>query len=458
MKKLLAAIVILLLAGGGGYYYFYTQKAQAPKYKTAPAAIRDIRSTVTASGTASAVKTILVGTQVSGTIKELFVDFNSAVKKGQVLAQLDAAIFESQVEQAQANILYQKANLEKAETSLAEARRNLERNRQLFAGNFIAKNDLDLAETNHRAALAQVKAVQAQIDQGRGALKQAEINLKNTRILSPVDGIVISRNVDVGQTVASSFQTPTLFNIAQDLTNMQISASIDEADIGRVKEGMPVEFTVDAYPDLVFKGQVSQIRNAPVTVQSVVTYEVIVRVANPDLLLKPGMTANVSVVVEHKRGILSVPNAALRFRPPEKVLAALDKKGGKGEDRGTEERKGPPVGAGAAGEAAVAVETGRPGGERKGPPDGSVRPEGERRGPPEGRRGGPGSRGAGVWILEDNKPKRLRVTTGISDGNFTEIVSGEIAAAVEVIVEVVGDPAAKKRPERPLSTGPGFGR
>lgn len=452
MKKIIISVLILAVLAGGGYFYFYRGKEEAPKFKLDKVAFRDIRTAVTATGTANAVKTVLVGTQTSGTINELFVDFNTEVKRGQILATLDSSSLEAQMEQARANILYAQANQEKAEAALQDAKRTAERNRILYEKNFIARNDLEVAETNLLAAQAQVKAVKAQVEQAKAALKQAEVNLRYTKILSPVNGVVISRNVDVGQTVAASFQTPTLFTIAEDLTQMQINASIVEADVGGIIEGQPVEFTVDAYPDMSFKGKVFQIRNAPVTVQNVVTYDVIIRVANPGLRLKPGMTANVSIIVATRDNVLSVPNATLRFRYAEKG-ATEEKKGPPGERRG-----GPPEGRGAA------VEGQGPAGEQKVPPaDGAVQtgerrgPPGERKGPPGERRGGPPpDRGQGVWVLESGKPKRVKIVTGITDGSHTEVVSGDLQEGQEVIVETIGGTDKKKQESSPLGAGPRF--
>ncbi|MCG6536602.1 MAG: efflux RND transporter periplasmic adaptor subunit, partial [Syntrophales bacterium LBB04] len=278
-KVVLTGVLIVILIGGA--FLVLGTRDKVPGFKTDKIVKGDIRTTVTATGTVNAVTTVLVGTQVSGTIKELYVDYNSPVRKGQLLARIDPAAFEAQVEQARANVLAAKANVEKAEASALDTKRALERNRELFARNVIAKSDLDTAETGYSSALAAVSAAKAQVEQARAALKIAELNLRNTQILSPVSGTVISRSIDVGQTVAASFQTPTLFSIAQDLTKMQISSSVDGADIGRVRAGQAVEFTMDAYPDQVFEGRVSEVRSAPVTVQNVVTYDVIVRVDNP---------------------------------------------------------------------------------------------------------------------------------------------------------------------------------
>jgi HlyD family secretion protein len=284
-------------------------------YETAVIERRDIASYVTAIGTVSAVTTVEVGTQVSGTIKEIYVDYNSAVKKGQMIALIDPTTFEAQVEQAKANLMQAKAALQKAKATLEDAQRNLNRQKMLWDRDLIARSDLDSAQTNYDLAVAGVSEAEANVYQAQAALKRAETDLGYTRIYSPVDGIVVSRDVDAGQTVAASFQTPTLFTIAQDLTKMQIETNVDEADIGEVKEGLSVTFTVDAYPDTVFSGIIKQVRIASSVVENVVTYPVIIDVANPDLMLKPGMTANVTIITDKKEDVLAVPSAALRYRP-----------------------------------------------------------------------------------------------------------------------------------------------
>ena len=326
MKKIIIAFVILILILTG-VLYFFKKNDKAPQYITQTAERGDIRATVSATGTVNAVTTVLVGTQVSGTIKQLYVDYNSTVKKGQLLAQIDPASFEAQVAQASANLLLARANLEKSKVAIRDTLTTFERNKILFAKNFISKSDLDTSETNYLSALSQAKASEAQVEQARAALNLSNTNLRYTKILSPVNGTVISRSIDVGQTVAASFQTPTLFTIAQDLTKMQIETSVDEADIGSIKTNQPVTFTVDAYPDQTFEGNVSVIRNAPTTVQNVVTYTVIVQVDNPDLKLKPGMTANVSIIIDDKKGILRIPNAALRVKISDKEFTAKAPKG-----------------------------------------------------------------------------------------------------------------------------------
>lgn len=388
MKKILVASVILILILIA-LFIFLSRREPAPQYITQTADRGDIRATVSATGTVNAVTTVLVGTQVSGTIKALFVDYNSTVRQGQLLAQIDPASFEAQVAQAAANLSLARANLEKSKVALRDTVSTFERNKILFGKDFISRYDLDTSETAYLSALAQIKASEAQVEQTRAALNLAQTNLRYTRIISPVNGTVISRSIDVGQTVAASFQTPTLFTIAQDLTKMQIVANIDEADIGRLRVGQPVTFTVDAYPDLTFRGNVSEIRNSPITVQNVVTYDVIVKVDNADLKLKPGMTANVSIVIDDKKGILRVPNAALRVKIQDKTSSA------------------------------------------------------------------PAPKGPGVWVLENNKPKRIPLSVGISDNRFTEVVSGKISEGAAIIVEVKsnGQKNAATQTQRP---GPRF--
>lgn len=301
----MVAILIFVVFRGTG----------ASLFKTVQVTRGDIRSICIATGTVNPITTVLVGTQVSGRVKELYADFNSPVKKGQLIALIDPAPFELQLEQARANLLSARAGLDKARATLREARRNLERKRRLFKNRVIGASEIDAEETNRAVAQAQAGLAEAQVAQAEAAYRLAETNLQYTKIVSPVDGIVISRNVDIGQTVAATFQTPTLFSIAQDLGKMQINTNVDEADIGGIRQGQRAEFVVDAYPDLLFTGTVTQVRNAPVVVQNVVTYDVIITVENPDLKLKPGMTANVSIITDTKTGVLRLPNAALRFRP-----------------------------------------------------------------------------------------------------------------------------------------------
>ena len=368
MRKAVICIIILVAIGIAAYFIFNKNGGKSD-YKTEKVEKGDVQDTVTATGTVNAVVNVQVGTQVSGTINRLFADYNSLVKKGQILAQIDPANFEAQVAQAKANLLNAQAGFKKAQAVLVDSQRTLERNKVLLKKDFVAQSDVDTAQMNADSAAAQADASKAQIEQMKAALRIAETNLGYTKILSPVDGTVISRSVDVGQTVAASFQTPTLFTIAQNLKEMQIETNVDEADIGKIKNSQAVEFTVDAYPELTFKGVVSEIRNSPTTVSNVVTYAVIVKVDNPEFKLKPGMTANVTIIIDEKKGVLKVPDSALRFKPDQ----------------------------------------------------GSKKPAGK---------GGPA-----VWVMENARMKRIPVKTGISDGSYTEVVSGSLREGDEVITE-----------------------
>lgn len=304
---LVAGAAYYILAGGGG--------ARSDPYRTAPVERGTLVETVLTTGSLNAVTTVQVGSQVSGTVQRIFADFNSRVTRGEVIAQIDPRLFEAAVLQARGSLENARAALERADVLVVDAERTWRRNRELVEDGFVAQADVDAARTAYETALAQRKSARAQVRQAEGALSSAETNLRYTTIHSPVDGIVISRNVDAGQTVASSFQTPTLFTIAQDLTRMQIDTNVDEADIGKVQAGQEATFTVDAYPEKTFPGSVVQVRNSPVVTQNVVTYNVVVRVDNGELLLKPGMTANVSIRVRELSDVLKIPNAALRFQP-----------------------------------------------------------------------------------------------------------------------------------------------
>ena len=279
--------------------------------------------TVGSTGTVQAVTTVQVGSQVSGNIASLGADFNSIVKKGQIIARLDPSLFQAQVDQARATTNRLEADVDRARVQVDDTRRKLARAQELFAKQLLAATDLETAEANAKQAEASLTSAQAEVVQARAALNQTEVNLSHTIIRAPIDGIVISRNVDVGQTVAASMQAPVLFVIAQDLTRMQVSARVDEADIGRVASGQAVTFRVDAYPTRVFTGTVSQVRLEPKTEQNVVSYTTIIDVSNDQLLLKPGMTASVAIELASAHGVLTVPSTALRFRPTPDIFAAL---------------------------------------------------------------------------------------------------------------------------------------
>jgi HlyD family secretion protein len=454
-RRILWLIVIGLIAAGvsGGYLYNRNAGSRSP-YRTAPVTRGPLTAAISATGTLNAVITVQVGSQVSGNIKELHADFNSQVTKGQIIARIDPEVFQAQVNQAaaqrnaaQAAVLNQQAAVEKSRADLANVRaalasahaqtvkaqvavvdgkRNLGRQRELHGRDLIAQSDLDAAqvqtdsagaqydatvaqeraqeaavtsaEAQLRVTQAQLENARAQVAQYQAALRQAEINLEHTVIEAPVDGVVVSRTVDVGQTVAASLQAPTLFTIAQDLTKMQVDTNVAEADVGRVQVGHAATFTVDAFPGRTFRGEVVQIRKAAQVLQNVVTYDVVVSAANPDLILLPTMTANVRIITEQRESVLQLPNAALRFRPP-----------------GSEAEPGQRApGAGAR----PAPGSGGPGG------------------PPSGGRAGTRGR---AWALDtDGKPKQIALQLGISDGSSTEIVGGDLAEQQHVIVGLGG--------------------
>lgn len=312
MNKSMKIIILIAVLGGIASWYFKAAPQNA-YYVTQKLAKGDITEKVTASGNIKPISTINIGTQVSGTISEIYVDYNSKVKKDQILAQIDPALFEATVNQRKAALDVSKAEVQVEENGLVYAKKNLDRIKKLNASRYSADKDLDLAEKDYNNALAQLALKKAQVEQAQAALDSAETELRYTRIVSPVDGIVVSKEVEVGQTVAASFQTPTLFNVAEDLTKMQIEASVVEADIAKVKDGQTVEFSVDSFPDEIFYGKVTQVRNEAITTSNVVTYEVIIEVDNRDLKLKPGMTANVEIITARNKGVLLAPNKALRF-------------------------------------------------------------------------------------------------------------------------------------------------
>lgn len=398
-RKLLVRIakwVALAAVLGGGVIAWlkYSAAERKPKihYETAGIDRGQIAAKVTASGTVSALVTVLVGSQVSGRIDSLRVDYNSPVKKGQVIASLEPSLFKAAVAQARANYASAQAALEKAKAQAVDADRQYKRAETLVGQKLIAQADYETAQANAAVAKAQVSASEADVEQARAALNQAEVNLRYTTILSPIDGVVISRSVDVGQTVAASLQAPTLFTIAQDLTKMQVDTSVAEGDVGKIRSGMKVSFVVDAYPTERFEGTVRQVRDAPTTVQNVVTYDGVIDVDNSRRLLKPGMTANVTFVYAEKDSVLRIPNSALRFKPDTALL----------------EQMGP---------------------RSKGPPA-NLKP-----------------RERFVWILKNGQPERETIGIGISDGTVTEVTSGDVREGDRAVTEVLGAaPAATVRP------------
>lgn len=298
--------VVIIAAVVGSYFYFRHGRTEVLEFNTVVVTRGDLTSTVTATGTLNPVVNVTVGSQVSGRISKLYVDFNSPVKQGETLAEIDPSTYQAAVEQAGADLANAKANLELQQVQY-------DRSSELFTNKLISGSDYDIAHATLQQAEAVVKIKQA-------SLSNSQVNLNYCKIVSPVDGVVISRAVELGQTVASSFNTPTIFQIANDLTKMQIDAAVAEADVGGIIEGQTVDFTVDAYPMRTFHGQVTQVRNSPTTLNNVVTYDAVIGVTNADYKLKPGMTANVSIIVAERDNALKLPNAALRFRPPESAV------------------------------------------------------------------------------------------------------------------------------------------
>ena len=318
-------LAILILGGAITAYGYYSVRTVefVPDVNTVAVTEGDIVDTVGATGALEAVTTVQVGSQVSGIIQELYVDFNSIVREGDVIMRLDPSLFETQLEQARANLLRSEAEVERLSVAVDDAATQLRRSRELAADELISETELEAAEVALRSAEAQIKSAQAQVRQSQASLSMNEVNLEHTVIRAPIDGIVTSRLVDVGQTVAASFQAPELFVIAADLTKMRVIANIDESDVGRIRPDQRVTFTVDAFPAEEFEGTVSQIRLEPIVTQNVVTYATVIDAPNPELKLKPGMTATVTVEVARRENVTRIPNSALRFRPTPAMFAAL---------------------------------------------------------------------------------------------------------------------------------------
>ena len=401
MKKILIGTVLAAVVAFAGYMDVKKENGGAA-YRTAKVEKGEIVDAITATGNINAVTTVSVGSQVSGTIQQIFVDFNSRVRKGQVIALIDPRLLDASVTQARASVDSAKAALERAQVGVIDTDRTNRRNRELVKDGFVAQADVDASQTAWEQALAQKRSAEAALQQAEGALRVAETNREYATIRSPVDGIVISRNVDVGQTVAASFQTPTLFSIAQELTKMQVDTNVDESGIGRAVIGENVTFTVDAWPEKTFTGTVTQVRNSPIVTQNVVTYNVVVRVDNRDLLLKPGMTANVSIEVKKFEDVLKIPNAALRYRPTVKGS------GDEGAGKRTENGKGKEAG------------------------------------------------GQRVYLLgKDGKASPVRIKTGVSNGTFTLLEEGNLK---EGDVLVTGESQGQKAAGNASPPGMGLGR
>ena len=311
----LLGVLLVIVLSAGGTAWWNSRGTTTVRYATMPVTRGTIARTVTATGTVNPVLTIIVGSYVSGVIQALYCDYNTQVKQGQICARIDPRPYQTIVDQDKANLGTAKAQLDKDRANLAYAKLTYERNVALQHSDFVSQETLDIAKNDYDQARAQIEVDQATIDQRQAELQAAEVNLSYTDIVSPVNGTVVSRNVTMGQTVAASFQTPTLFLIATDLTKMEVDGNISESDIGGVKEGNPSTFTVEAFSNHPFSGVVTQVRQSPQTVQNVVTYDVVVSVANPDLLLKPGMTATTKIVTAQRDNVIRVPDQALRYMP-----------------------------------------------------------------------------------------------------------------------------------------------
>jgi len=496
-KHLIAiGIVILVLAGGFLLYRLIGQGGSKQKFRLVKVERGEVDLVVTATGTINPVINVLVGSQVSGTIKALYADYNSQVKEGQVIAQIDPAIFQAQVDQAKANLLNTRANLlnaqanlVKAEVAVVDAKRNLDRNKPLLERQVIAQATLDTVQVNYDTAVAQIEVAKAQVDsskaqveQAKAALELAETNLRYATIRSPVNGTVVSRNVDVGQTVAASLQAPTIFTIAKDLTKMQVDTNVSEADVGRITMGQDATFTVDAYPGRIFRGKVSEIRIAPIIVQNVVTYDVVILVDNKDLKLKPGMTANVSVMIAHRERVLKIPNAALRFQPQFAKQGGLPGKGSQGSasagrlliERLTDELSLTPD---QQSKLAMVLRSSKQEfqeiSQKMKPEEARSRIRSLIRQKISGiltdeqkqkvkllsdssqtEQAKPGT----VWILSpEGKPTPVSIVLGITDGTFSEVMSGDLREGAEVIVEETSGKkgTAQSSASQPLMKAPG---
>ena len=412
MRRVMLIMSVLAVGLAIGGYVFFNGERKAPvRYRSAEVERGSVISLVTATGMINPVVSVQVGTQVSGMIKSLHADFNSVVKAGDIVATIDPEPFRARRDQAVGNLEMSKANIARAKIDLAQRKRELDRVKSLVAQEFVSQSDVDVATSNFQSAEAQVNVAGAQVKQTEAALNAVELDLKYTVIRSPVNGIVVARNVEVGQTIAASFATPNLFLIALDLTKMQVDTNVSESDIGGITEGKEATFTVDAYPGHQFAGTIRQVRLAPINVQNVVTYNVVVNVDNQDLRLKPGMTANVSIVVAQRDAVLKVPNAALRFTPPTSGQVDRAKLGSKPtKEKGAE----PLAGAGRGTQA----------------PSRTVWKQGS------------------TGELEP-----IHVQMGISDGVVTEILSEELAEGTLVVVGIDRPKGERGGSDLP----PGFG-
>ena len=429
MKRWIPRLIVLALVAGAAVFLVlkkpWAKTATPITYQTVVVGKGKIAAQVTANGTLSARSTTTVGAQVSGRIVELHADYNDKVKKGQILAKLDDQVLKAQITSSAASLALANANVSKAVVALDDANRQNARQKTLQAQQLVAGATVEAAQVAVDTAKASLTASRASVAQAAAAVAQAKTNLSYATIYSPVDGVVLSRSVELGQTVASSMSAPELFKIAEDLAVMQIDTAVSEADVGSLKDGMDATFSVDAFPGKTFKGKVRQVRNAPTTTSGVVTYDAVIDVDNPDLALRPGMTANVTFVLAEVADAVKIPNSALRFKPTRDQMMAIRAQngGGSGSGRGSGRR-------------------GSGGGDGSGMP----RAQGTGGAPPWEQGGGMrmdlGDKKA-VWKLVDNRPKMVAIKPGVSDGSATEMVEGELKPGDMLITEILGAPKAQ---------------
>jgi HlyD family secretion protein len=431
-KKVIVGAVILVVLFGAilGYTLIKKGKTAQVKYRTETLAKGDVEALVTTSGSLNPVDVVDVGSQVSGKIAKLYADFNSKVKKGQLLAELDLELLQAKVDQAESSYKSSVASLDQAKLALDNGQKKFGRSKELFAKNQISIEEMETAESNYLNAKANVVSAESRLSQSESSLKSSKVDLSYAIIRAPIDGIVISRNVNLGQTVAASYQAPLLFKLASDLTKMQLQCDIDETDIGKVKEGQKVRFTVSAYQSETFNGTVRQVRYSPQTVQNVVTYATIVDAENPDLKLMPGMTATVSIIIGEARGVLKVANSALRFTPPlpqeevQKLLADAGIGGGQRGQQGQRSEAAPSQ-PGQRGQGESQRQGSGQGGEMT--PERLAQIQQAMRNRP--RQGGT------VWVLDElGKLKPFPVRTGITDNTYSEITRSELKEGLKIII------------------------
>jgi HlyD family secretion protein len=451
-KKPILIIAATIVVAGVlfGLTVFKGRKNGAVKYRTETMAKGDLEALVVTSGALNPVRLVEVGSQVSGRIDKLYVDFNSQVKAGQVLAELDQSLLRAKIDQNNANYLSALASLERAKVTLDNLKKKYERSLSLFEKDLISFEEKEAAEAAYLGAKADVQSSEARLAQAKSLLDSSQVDLAYATIRSPIDGVVINRLINIGQTVAASFQAPKLFEIANDLSKMQVECDVDEADIGKVKETQKVRFTVDSFPNETFFGTVNQVRYSPTVIQNVVTYTTIVDVDNPGMKLRPGMTATVSIISGEAKNVLRVPNAALRFTPnlpaeemqkvmkeaEEKMAARRGQEGGSGQaGAGPEGHASGPT---APGEAARSGE----GGQRStisGQDQGAAAPQGARLRQP-----------SRVWVQdEDGKLRIIFIRPGVVDNSYTEVLRGELQEGQKVIIGTEGGPIVAATPGGP---------